>query len=192
MSPFVMTCSRAYRRMARAFPRRYRAICGDGLEQLGDDMVPRVWQEQGVVGLIRLFGDLALRLPYEHVSTWADRLREATMADDVFEGTWRARQSEPTVWKKVVNAQLKALPALSPGCHHVARAPQPMPFAAGRRSAIVREGWRPAALGAAAGVIVAAGVSRLLAAQPYGVSPNDPISYAAPVAAIGIAALVAS
>jgi hypothetical protein len=40
--------------------------------------------------------------------------------------------------------------------------------------AIVREGSRLAALGAAAGVIVAAGVSRLLAAQLYGVSPNDP------------------
>ncbi|HEV3142048.1 MAG TPA: hypothetical protein VGY57_16090 [Vicinamibacterales bacterium] len=55
-----------------------------------------------------------------------------------------------------------------------------------------REGSRLAALGAAAGVIVAAGVSRLLAAQLYGVSPNDPVSYAAPIAAIGIAALAAS
>ena len=76
-----------------------RAICGDGLEQLGEDLVPRVWQQQGLVGLIRLFGDLALRLPYEHFSTWADRLREATMADDVFEGTWRAKQSEASQWK---------------------------------------------------------------------------------------------
>jgi ABC-type antimicrobial peptide transport system permease subunit len=55
-----------------------------------------------------------------------------------------------------------------------------------------REGSRLAALGAAAGVVVAAGVSRLLAAQLYRVSPNDPVSYATPVAAIGIAALVAS
>ena len=99
MSAFEMACSRAYRLIARAFPHRYRAICGDGLEQLGEDLVPRVWQEQGVVGLMQLFGDLALRLPYEHVSAWADRLREATMADDVFEGTWRARPSEPSQWK---------------------------------------------------------------------------------------------
>jgi hypothetical protein len=99
MSTFVMGCCRAYRRIARAFPHQYRAICGDGLEQLGEDLVPRVWQQQGVVGLIRLFGDLALRLPCEHFSTWADRLREATMADDVFEGTWRARQSEASLWK---------------------------------------------------------------------------------------------
>ena len=65
------------------------------LEQLGEDLVPRVWQQQGVIGVIQLFGDLVLRLPCEHFSTWADRLREATMADDVFEGTWRARRSGP-------------------------------------------------------------------------------------------------
>jgi hypothetical protein len=35
MSAFVTGCRRAYRRIARAFPRQYRAICGDGLEQLG-------------------------------------------------------------------------------------------------------------------------------------------------------------
>ena len=99
MSTFVIGCCRAYRRIARAFPHQYRAICGDGLEQLGEDLVPRVWQQQGVVGLIRLFGDLALRLPCEHFSTWADRLREATVADDFFEGTWRARQSEASQWK---------------------------------------------------------------------------------------------
>jgi len=99
MSTFVMRCCGAYRRIARAFPHQYRAICGDGLEQLGEDLVPRLWQQQGVVGLIRLFGDLALRLPCEHFSTWAHRLREATMADDVFEGTWRARPSEPSLWK---------------------------------------------------------------------------------------------
>jgi putative ABC transport system permease protein len=59
-------------------------------------------------------------------------------------------------------------------------------------SAIVREGVRLAALGTAAGVIVAAGAARLLATQLYGVSPHDPLSYAATVAAIGIAAIVAS
>jgi hypothetical protein len=99
VSPFVTACCRAYRRIARAFPHQYRAICGDGLEQLGEDLVPRVWQQQGVAGLIRLFGDLALRLPCEHFATWADRLREATMADDFFEGTWRAKQSEISEWK---------------------------------------------------------------------------------------------
>ena len=45
MSTFVMGCCRAYRRIARGFPHQYRAICGDGLEQLGEDLVPRVWQQ---------------------------------------------------------------------------------------------------------------------------------------------------
>jgi hypothetical protein len=98
VSSFVIGCSRAYRRMARAFPHQYRTICGDGLEQLGEDLVPRVWQQHGVAGLIQLFADLAWRLPYEHLSTWAGRLQEATMTSDLFEGTWRARQSEASQW----------------------------------------------------------------------------------------------
>ena len=57
-----------------------------------------MWQQQGVVGLIRLFGDLAMRLPYEYLSTWVDKSKEPTMADDFFEGTWRAKQSEPSQW----------------------------------------------------------------------------------------------
>jgi hypothetical protein len=99
VSTFVVGCSRAYRRIARAFPHQYRVICGDGLEQLGEDMVPRVWQQHGVAGVIRLFADLAWRLPYEYLSTWAASVKEATMTDDLFEGTWRARQSEPSLWK---------------------------------------------------------------------------------------------
>jgi hypothetical protein len=99
MSTFVMGCSRAYRCIARAFPHQYRAICGDGLEQLGEDVVPRVWQQHGVAGLIWLFADLAWCLPCEYLFTWIGRLKEATMTDDLFEGTWRARQSEASQWK---------------------------------------------------------------------------------------------
>jgi ABC-type antimicrobial peptide transport system permease subunit len=57
--------------------------------------------------------------------------------------------------------------------------------------AIVREGARLTALGMAAGVVIAAAVSRLLSAQLYGVSPHDPVSYAVTAAAIGLAALLA-
>ena len=99
MSPFVIACSRLYRRMARAFPREFRAICGDGLEQLGEDVVPQVWQQQGATGMAFLFADLVLRLPYEYVAGWTDRLKEATMTGDPFEGTWRATQSEAAVWR---------------------------------------------------------------------------------------------
>ena len=89
MSAFVIACSRLYRGMARAFPREFRAICGDGLEQLGEDVLPRVWQQQGATGMARLFADLVLRLPYEYVAGWmGSRLKEATMTGDPFEGTW--------------------------------------------------------------------------------------------------------
>jgi hypothetical protein len=78
-------------RLARAFPHEFRTICGDGLERLGEDIAPLVWREQGVVGLIRLFADLALRLPLEYLSTWTGRFKELTMDGDLFEGTWKAR-----------------------------------------------------------------------------------------------------
>ena len=48
-------CCRAYRRIARLFLTRTLATA-DGLEQLGEDLVPRVWQQQGVVGLIGCLG----------------------------------------------------------------------------------------------------------------------------------------
>ena len=47
----------------------------DGLEQLGEDVVPRVWQQHGVAGVIRLFADLVWRLPYEYLSTRAGRVK---------------------------------------------------------------------------------------------------------------------
>ena len=94
MSGWVTVCRRLYRRAARTFPHEFRAVCGDGLEQLGEDVVPLVWQQQGAVGIIRLFADLAMRLPYEHLSTWITKAKELTMTDDVFEGTWTAKSDD--------------------------------------------------------------------------------------------------
>jgi len=81
---------RAYGRLARAFPHEFRMVCGDGLERLGEDVVPLVWQERGIAGLILLFADLALRLPIEYASTWLHLLEELAMDADLFEGTWKA------------------------------------------------------------------------------------------------------
>jgi hypothetical protein len=85
---------RMYRRVARSFPREFRVICGDGLEQLGDDVSPLVWREQGTIGLIRLFGDLAVQLPLAYLSTWTRKWKEFTMTGDPFEGTWKARNDK--------------------------------------------------------------------------------------------------
>ena len=91
MSGWVTVCRRLYRRAARTFPHEFRAVCGDGLEQLGEDIVPLVWQQQGPAGMIRLFADLAVRLPYEYLSTWISKAKELTMTDDVFEGGGRRK-----------------------------------------------------------------------------------------------------
>ena len=50
MNVWVNGCCRIYRRLARAFPEEFRTICGDGLEQLGEDLMPVVWRDQGVAG----------------------------------------------------------------------------------------------------------------------------------------------
>jgi hypothetical protein len=94
MSAWLAACGRGYRRLARAFPHRFRVICGDGLEQLGADIAPIVWREQGVAGLIRLFADLILRLPYEYLATLTGTLKEFTMTGDLFEGTWKANNDK--------------------------------------------------------------------------------------------------
>lgn len=97
MSAWAATCGRGYRHLARALPHRFRVICGDGLEQLGADIAPLVWREQGVAGLIRLFADLILRLPYEYLATLTGTLKEFTMTGDLFEGTWKAN-NDKTQW----------------------------------------------------------------------------------------------
>ncbi|HYT65132.1 MAG TPA: hypothetical protein VEL51_01850 [Vicinamibacterales bacterium] len=85
---------RIYERLARAFPHHFRMICGDGLERLGADVAPLVWREQGVIGMVRLFADLALHLPLEYFATWTRTFKELTMTADVFEGTWKARNDK--------------------------------------------------------------------------------------------------
>ena len=90
MSAWIRGAQLAYSRLSRAFPHEFRMVCGDGLERLGEDMVPRVWRECGTAGVLRLFADLALRLPIEYVSTWLHMIEEIAMEADLFEGTWKA------------------------------------------------------------------------------------------------------
>jgi len=97
MNRWVAGCSLLYRRLARAFPHEFRMVCGDGLEQLGTDIIELVWREQGLLGLVRCFADLALHLPMEYLSTWTGKLKELIMTDDLFEGTWRA-SNEKSQW----------------------------------------------------------------------------------------------
>ena len=97
MNHWLSGCNQIYRRVARTFPHQFRMVCGDGLEQLGADVIPLVWREQGILGLVRCFADLALRLPLEYLSAWARKMKEITMTGDLFEGTWKAKNDE-SLW----------------------------------------------------------------------------------------------
>ena len=97
MPLWVKGCQRIYRGVARLFPYEFRAVCGDGMERLGEDLVPLVWRQQGATGLIRLFADVVLCLPFEYVSSWITKLKEMTMTADLFEGTWNGNK-EKSQW----------------------------------------------------------------------------------------------
>jgi ABC-type antimicrobial peptide transport system permease subunit len=56
---------------------------------------------------------------------------------------------------------------------------------------VMGEGLRLAAAGVVIGILAALAASRLLATQLYGVRPHDPLSYAATVAVLTIAVLIA-
>jgi len=90
MSAWIRGGRWIYRRVARAYPHEFRMTCGDGLDRLGDDMLPIVFREQGAVGVLRMLGDAVIRLPFEHFATWTDTLKEMAMNQDPFEGTWKA------------------------------------------------------------------------------------------------------
>ena len=42
-----------------------------------------VWRQQGALGLVRLFSDIALRLPVEYVASWCNTIKEVTMDGDL-------------------------------------------------------------------------------------------------------------
>jgi predicted permease len=59
---------RIYRRLARAFPHEFKMAYGAEVLHLGEDLVEQVAQRHGAAGLIRLIGDIAIRVPLEYLS----------------------------------------------------------------------------------------------------------------------------
>ncbi|MGO9094705.1 MAG: ADOP family duplicated permease [Bryobacteraceae bacterium] len=57
-----------YRYLANAYPHEFRMIYGEELDRLGEDAVPEVWHRYGLVGLVRLLADIAVRLPAEYLA----------------------------------------------------------------------------------------------------------------------------
>jgi predicted permease len=71
---------RMYRRLAEAFPHEFKLVYGTDIIQLGEDVVEKIAQEHGVAGLIRLFADIAIRVPVEYLSEMRRDLRYAARA----------------------------------------------------------------------------------------------------------------
>jgi hypothetical protein len=54
------------------------------------DLLPLIYKEMGIAGVVRCFADLVFRLPAEYFSLFANKFKELNMSEDLFEGTWRA------------------------------------------------------------------------------------------------------
>jgi predicted permease len=59
---------RIYRRIAYAFPHEFQMLYGADILQLGEDAIDDIWAQHGVLGLIRLIADIAIRLPIEYLA----------------------------------------------------------------------------------------------------------------------------
>jgi macrolide transport system ATP-binding/permease protein len=68
---------RIYQRLAHAFPHEFKLAYGTDVEQLGQDVVEEVGRRQGIGGLARLIGDIAVRVPVEYLSEMRADLRYA-------------------------------------------------------------------------------------------------------------------
>ena len=68
MSPQLRICLSLYRRLADAYPHEFRMVYGEDLDQSGEDAVSEAWRRYGLVGLLRLLADIAVRLPVEYLA----------------------------------------------------------------------------------------------------------------------------
>jgi|HubBroStandDraft_1064217.scaffolds.fasta_scaffold09364_4 predicted permease len=66
---------RIYRRLARAFPHEFKLAYGAEVTQLGQDVVEEIAKREGMVGLIRLIADIAIRVPLEYLSEMRGDMR---------------------------------------------------------------------------------------------------------------------
>lgn len=65
MKPFTMWL---YRRLASAFPHEFQMVYGADVIRFGEDGLEGVWREHGLLGLIRLLCDIAVRVGIEYLS----------------------------------------------------------------------------------------------------------------------------
>ena len=73
-NPTALTL-RLYRALANAFPYEFQNAYGDELMQVAEDSIEPIWRRHGVLGLVRLLLDIALRIPVEHAAEFRADLR---------------------------------------------------------------------------------------------------------------------
>lgn len=71
---------RAYRRLAEAFPHEFKLLYGTDMIRLGEDVVEEIAARHGMIGLIRLVLDIAIRVPLEYLNEMRRDLRYAIRA----------------------------------------------------------------------------------------------------------------
>ncbi|HTS27696.1 MAG TPA: ABC transporter permease [Bryobacteraceae bacterium] len=59
---------RLYRALARAFPYEFKNAYGDELVQVTEEAIEPIWRRHGLIGLVRLLVDVAIRIPLEYLA----------------------------------------------------------------------------------------------------------------------------
>ena len=72
--------SRIYRRLAQAFPHEFKLAYGTEVEQVGEDVIEETARRQGILGLLRVLLDIAIRVPLEYASEIRGDMRYASRA----------------------------------------------------------------------------------------------------------------
>jgi macrolide transport system ATP-binding/permease protein len=68
-------CLRLYRALARAFPYDFKNVYAEDLTHVTEEAIEDIWRRNGVLGLLRLLLDLAVRIPTEHLAEFRQDLR---------------------------------------------------------------------------------------------------------------------
>jgi predicted permease len=71
---------RIYRLLAQAFPHEFKLAYGAEVLQLGEDSIKDIAKRHGAAGLIRLIGDIAIRVPLEYLTEMRGDMRYAMRA----------------------------------------------------------------------------------------------------------------
>jgi len=66
---------RLYRTLASAFPQEFKNAYGEELVQVAEDAIEPIWRRHGVLGLVRLLVDIAIRVPAEHLAEMRQDIR---------------------------------------------------------------------------------------------------------------------